>query len=117
MPLLNADGSLYCPSAPKTNKKDDEWKEYKQKTREEKEQIRNERDKEQFNYYIKLSEKYNSKSWEYIKMKLDEEKEKEKRLREQQKKEAEKENARFSMFSLTKAERDGYRIGGIRDKW
>ena len=117
MPLVNADGSIWCQGAPKKKTKDEEWKEYKQKSREEKEQIRNERDKEQFEYYIGLSEKYKSTSWDYIKMKLDEEKERERRAREQQKKEAARENAKFSMFSLTKGEMDGYRLGGIRDKW
>jgi len=118
MPLVNSDGSLWNGSNPQKKKTaDEEWKEYKQKSKEEKEQLRNERDKEQFDYYVGISEKYKSNSWEYIKMKLDEEKEKQRKARELEKKKMEQMRANTSMFSLTNAEMDGYRVGDIRDKW
>ncbi len=119
MPLVNADGSLWNgTNQPKKSTKDEDWwNGYKQEKKEEKEQMRNQRQKEQFEYYVGLSEKYKSNSWDYIKMKLDEEKDREKRLREQQKKKIEQINSDSNRFSLTKKEMDGYRIGGIRDKW
>lgn len=93
--------------------KDNEWKTFKEKIKEETEQIRNERNKEQFEYYIGLYEKFQSKDWNYIKLKLDEEKFTQKMLRLQQKK-IEEENL---FVTLTKKEMDGFRIGGHRDKW
>jgi hypothetical protein len=118
MPLVNSDGSLWNGiSIQKKKTADEEWKEYKQKSKEEKEQLRNEREKEQFDYYVGLSEKYKSNSWEYIKMKLDEEKEKQRKARELEKKKMEQMRAKTSMFSLTKKEWDGCRLGDIRDKW
>lgn len=50
-------------------------------------------------------------------MKLDEEKEKEKELQKQQKQKIEDMNYAGNMFSLTRAEMDGHRIGDICDKW
>ena len=52
-------------------------KKMKQEEREQRNEERNMRQREQYEYYVGLYEKYKSKDWDYVKMMLDGDKEKE----------------------------------------
>ncbi len=114
MPLVHSDGSLYNWGAPK--KTNDEWQ---KKNKEERDEIKNQKHREQYEYYVGLYEKYKTKDWDYVKRQMDEEKEKEKRknelIRKENKRKEDSMNAVARMFSITKKEMDG--SIGERDKW
>ena len=66
--------------------------------REKHTQERNDRNREQFNYYIGLYEKYGTKDWDSIQMQLDKEKRNEEYIRKEKQKKIDSENERFTHF-------------------
>lgn len=77
-------------------------KKMKQEEREQRNEERNMRQREQYEYYVGLYEKYKSKDWDYVKMMLDGDKEKERIKNEKIRKELQKKidsaNGALNMF-------------------
>jgi hypothetical protein len=93
-------------------------KKLRDEEREKRKEAKNEHNKRQFDYHIELYEKYKSKDWDFIQMKLEQEERKKEEIRKARQKKMDEDNAVANMFGPISKKDMGYMFAyNDKNKW